>query len=99
MMAGQVNQEDFKEIYDAIARMDVATLEQVANATRFPKTTLKHKLSFYVKTGRLFRVSKGMYSTVPRQMEKHYKGQRIREKQAREDSAAIANCFYNMVRA
>lgn len=96
-MTGRVNQEDFKEIYDAIARMDVASVDQIANATRFAKTVLKHKLSFYVKTGRLFRVSKGMYSTVPRQMEKHYKGERSRLKKAREDSALVANCFFNMV--
>jgi predicted transcriptional regulator of viral defense system len=98
-VSGKINQQDFKEIYDVIARMDVASVDQVANSTRFSKTVLKHKLSFYVKTGRLFRVSKGMYSVTPRAPVKGYKDQRSRLKKQREDSALVANCFYNMVRA
>jgi predicted transcriptional regulator of viral defense system len=98
MMSGQINQEDFSEIFGVIARLDVATIDQIANSTKFPKTTLKHKLSFYVKTGRLFRVAKGLYSVTPRDLGKGYAGQRRRLKEQREDSALIANCFFNMVR-
>ena len=98
-MSGKINQYDFKHIYDAVARMDVATLEQIANATKYKKATLKHKLSLYVKTGRLFRVSKGLYSVTPREMPPGYKAERSRVKNARESAAVIANCFYNMVKA
>lgn len=98
-MSGKINHHDFKEIYSAVARMDVATVDQIANATKYPKAVLKHKLSFYVKTGRLFRVSKGLYSVTPREMPVGYKAERSRVKNARESAALIANCFYNMVRA
>jgi predicted transcriptional regulator of viral defense system len=99
-MAGMINQHDFMEIYDAIKRMGVASVDQVANATKYPKTTLKHKLSFYTRTGRIFRVSKGHYSVDPAvRKDVTYKQKRQTLQQKRAETDFIAACFNNMVRA
>jgi hypothetical protein len=91
-------QSDFEEIFDAIERMGVASKSQIENATRFTRETLGTRLSYYVRKGKLFRISKDRYATEPQAKISSYTDKRNRLEEQREASAFAVDFFNKMVK-
>lgn len=90
---------DFQEIFDAIEAMGVASTTQIENATRFSRESLRSRLSWYVRKGRLYRISKDRYATEPQAKISGYTEQRKRLENQREASAFAVDFMNKMVNA
>jgi DeoR/GlpR family transcriptional regulator of sugar metabolism len=92
------SQAEFEEIFDAIEAMGVASISQLDNATRFTKETLRMRLAWYVKKGKIFRISKDRYATEPQAKISGYTEQRNRLEEQRKASAFAVDFFNKMVK-